>query len=78
MRADGSGGTRLTASSAYYTEPAWSPDGRYIAFQGGRGPQMPSNVWKMRAVPQGPDNAPVMVADGGGHNLVSPTWQPLP
>ena len=78
MRADGSGETRPTAASAYNTRPAWSPDGRYIAFQGGRDPNMPSDVWKMRAVPQGPDNVPAMIADGGGSDLTHPAWQPLP
>ena len=36
MNADGSGSRRLTHSAAYDGEPAWSPDGRKIAFRSTR------------------------------------------
>ena len=32
MNADGSGATRLTSDPAVDFDPAWSPDGRRIAF----------------------------------------------
>jgi Tol biopolymer transport system component/tRNA A-37 threonylcarbamoyl transferase component Bud32 len=36
MNADGSGQTRLTNNPAWDSSPAWSPDGRYIAFDSDR------------------------------------------
>ena len=35
MSADGSGQRRLTGDARYSATPAWSPDGRRIAFEGG-------------------------------------------
>src|SRR5262245_11760729 len=37
MNADGSGQTRLARLSSYGTPPAWSPDGRELAYVLGRG-----------------------------------------
>jgi TolB protein len=36
MEADGSNPIRLTDDPAYDTNPAWSPDGHYIAFHSER------------------------------------------
>lgn len=48
MREDGSDQTRLTFDSASDREPAWSPDGRTIAFVSWRG-NTTSNIWVMNA-----------------------------
>ena len=36
MNIDGSGVTRLTSDPAHELQPAWSPDGTKIAFNGSR------------------------------------------
>ncbi len=77
MRADGSNETRLTTHRSRDSFPAWSPDGRHIAFASIRGSNTYA-VWKMRAVPEGPDNAPVSLTDPRGANEACPSWQPLP
>ena len=69
MNADGSGLRRLTHNAAYDAEPAWSPDGRKIAF---------------RSTRNGNREIYVMNADGSGkRNLTrhpaqdsSPSWSP--
>jgi Tol biopolymer transport system component len=71
MNADGSGSRRLTHSAAYDVEPAWSPDGRKIAFQSTK------RIGGNREIY-------VMNADGSGkRNLtrhpardVRPSWSP--
>ena len=69
MNADGSGYRRLTHNPAYDAEPAWSPDGRKIAFRSNR---------------DGNNEIYVMNADGSGlRNLTRnaardtrPSWSP--
>ncbi len=69
MNADGSGRRKLTHNARYNAEPAWSPDGRKIAF---------------RSTRNGNRDIYVMNADGSGkRNLTrnpaqegSPSWSP--
>ena len=63
VNADGSGKQRLT--SARYSTPAWSPDGRKIAFGAG------SNVWVMNADGSEPLN---LTPDPGTDS--DPVWSP--
>ena len=66
VSADGSGQRRLTRDARYPAAPAWSPDGRQIAFEGG--PYALSGVY-------------VVNADGSGQRRLArnggtPAWSP--
>ena len=66
MNADGSGQRRLTGDARFPAAPAWSPNGRQIAFEGGSG--APSSVY-------------VVNADGSGQRRLArngraPAWSP--
>ena len=66
MSADGSGQRRLTRDARFFATPAWSPDGRKIAFEGGR---------------DGTTGVYVVNADGSGQRRLArnghdPAWSP--
>ena len=70
MNADGTGQRRLTTNSVHDSWPAWSPDGKQIAFMSSRdgNPEMPGIY--------------VMNADGTGQTRLTtsggyfPVWSP--
>ena len=76
-RADGSGAFALTSGDKSSTAPAWSPDGRWIAFLSGRGPKdkdgkdPKANVWRIR-VDGG--EAEVLTEEKGGVGALE--WSP--
>jgi TolB protein len=69
MNADGSGSRRLTHNAAYDAEPAWSPDGRTIAFRSTRNGNR--DIYVMNADGSGKRNLTRNPAQDG-----SPSWSP--
>ena len=69
MNADGSGTRRLTHNARYNAEPAWSPDGRKIAFRSTRNGNR--DIYVMNADGSGKRNLTRNPAQDG-----SPSWSP--
>jgi TolB protein len=71
MNADGTDVQQITANETYESQPAWSPDGRHIAFVSDR---------------DGNDEIYIMNADGTGQRRIThneaddqqPAWSPTP
>jgi TolB protein len=70
MNPDGSGVVRLTDSPVEETWPAWSPDGRRIAFE--RRSDDRVNIYVMNADGTGI----VPLTTGSGHTDFQPSWSP--
>ncbi len=69
VNTDGSELRQLTLEPAFYANPAWSPDGQWIAFE--RGTEEGWALYTMR--PDGTDLTPV---GPEGTNLFHPSWAP--
>jgi Tol biopolymer transport system component len=70
MRANGSDQTRLTSNPAVDIVPAWSPNGRKLAFTSDRDGNY--EVYTMRA-----DGAKQVNRTGNETSDFGPDWQPL-
>ena len=75
MNANGSRKTNLTRNAAPDAAPAFSPDGKYIAFSSDRGADADgrSDIWKMGA----DGSNPTQLAPPDSFKAL-PDWQPLP
>ena len=72
MDADGSAQVRLTNNIGHDHQPAWSPDGSYVAFASGeKGSEMKS-IWLMKADGSGPKP----LSTGGWLHVGVPRWSP--
>ncbi len=74
MDPDGTNLTQITNHPGDDTQPALSPDGTRVAFVSGRGGEG-SDVYVMKAAPEGPDNQPVRLTNGADPD-VFPTFSP--
>ena len=71
MNVDGSGAHRLTTSLAEEADPAWSPDGDWIAYTQ-RTPGTPvRELWLIR-----PDGSGARRVTSFGQTIYGPTWSP--
>lgn len=78
MNGDGTNARNLTAdlpADLFRSEPAWSPDGEWIAFTSSRGTAGPGrgSIWIMRA--DGTAKRQLTLHPGNGFDL-SPSWSP--
>ena len=77
MNANGSGKTNLTRNAAWDAAPAFSPDGKYIAFSSNRADaQGRSDIWKMGADGSNPTRLTSVTTDEFVN--AASDWQPLP
>jgi Tol biopolymer transport system component len=67
MNADGTGAHVITSNVDGANDPAWSPDGREIAFGDG-----PGNIWITNA----DGNGQRLLVDGSGGPAAQPAWSP--
>ena len=74
MNADGSGQTALTSSTLDDLDPAWSPDGKRIAFTRTRESPAYSAIWVMNS--DGTQESPVISSETPGDRFAQPTWSP--
>jgi len=72
---DGSEAIALSSGSEYDDQPAWSPDGQWIAFRRWPWPEgEDSDIWVMRA--SDGSGAVNLTDDLGASNQASPAWSP--
>lgn len=79
---DGSAARRFSAESGHTSDPAWSPDGRWLAFVSDREGEIPDKEAKNRG--KGKPQIWLMPTDGGEarqltfmeHGASSPVWSP--
>jgi TolB protein len=69
MDADGEGSRRLTYNGSYNTAPAWSPDGKWIAYETRVGGQF--DIWLID--PEGTVNVPLITHPRSDE---APAWSP--
>ena len=69
MNADGSDQRRLTFDGSYNTNPAWSPDGKWIAYESRVGGQI--DIWLID--PEGGVNVPLVEHPRSDE---APSWSP--